>query len=147
MALRNYGYPKELLDVVYNGVNTSLFNSSIEEKNKIKSIFNANEIIVSYVGRKKEAKGYFVALKVFKELLNKYHEVTIFSVGPTPEDVKNDPHYKEMMELKSELLESSNFIDLPALEHEELRKIYAITDILLFPDFRDKAHKSSIKYF
>ena len=135
-----FGYPEELMEVVYNGVDTKLFDSSSNEIFRIKNNLNVNDIVISYVGRKQESKGYLKALKIFKVLLEKYKHITIFSVGPTPPNVKNDPHLNEMKKLKEELLNYENFIDLPALPHKKLKEVYTITDILLFPSIHDEQH-------
>jgi len=130
ILIKKFNYPQELVEVVYNGVNTNSFNSL--DKSLFKE-FDINEIVISFIGRKQEEKGYYQALKVIEVLLKKYKNITILSVGPTPPSAKNSPNFNEMMKLKNKLLENKNFIDLPALTHDKLKIIYGITDILLFP--------------
>jgi glycosyltransferase involved in cell wall biosynthesis len=70
--------------------------------------------------------------------LERYNNIFIFCVGPTPHNVIDDEHYKEEQELLNMLSDNKYFTNLPALKHDELSKIYKISDIIVFPTYGEQ---------
>lgn len=131
-------FPKELVNVVYNGVNTDLFKLKDDnEINNLKKMFNiqSKNIVISYIGRKQETKGFYNTLLTYSFLLKKYSNISLFAVGPTPPTTIYDEHYNEELKLIKELELNKNFINLPALTHDKLSQIFNLSDIILFPTY------------
>lgn len=130
------GYPSELVGMTYNGADMELFcPPDKEEKSGIKNIFGIPNdcIVVSYIGRRQEAKGYNRFLKAADILSQKYKNVTFVCVGPTPYDAIKDASHEESKKIETKLLLTGRFLSFPALSHKELSKVYKATDIVYFP--------------
>ncbi len=130
------GYPKELVDVVYNGANVDIFSPpSVEEKANLRQKLNIpkDAIVVSYIGRKQEAKGYGRFLNAAKELVKTRDDLFFICVGPTPADAVKDINHKELVELESKMALSGRLISSGPLGHAALSNIYKATDIVYFP--------------
>ncbi|WP_428023820.1 glycosyltransferase family 4 protein [Arcobacter sp.] len=135
------GYPREKIEVVYNGVNTNLFKlKTVDEIRILKKEFNIKEdsTIISYIGRKQEKKGFYNSLKTFKYILNKYNNVICIAVGPTPYNASESSQYKESIDIIKELEKNSRFINLPPLKHDKLSNIFNFSDIILFPTYAEQ---------
>ncbi len=126
------GYPKHLMNTITNGIDTSMFkpsrnNHHIKEKYQIPQ----NSIVVSFVGRKQEVKGYDIFLQLAQYLLERYNNVYIISVGPEPSGTEKEKTYQHRKEIEHILSKNKKFIDLPPLKHKSLVEIYQITDITI----------------
>jgi glycosyltransferase involved in cell wall biosynthesis len=139
MLIKKCLYPKNLIKVIYNGVDTNLF----KVKNQItllhiKEFYSIpkNSIIISYIGRKQQSKGFFVFLKTI-DFLFKSQKYNIFAlcVGAIPPDTYKDTNYEEEYTLLNNLKQYSSFLDLPPMQHSKLAQIYKISDIILFPTY------------
>ena len=73
-----------------------------------------------------------------KYLLKNYNNVFCIVVGPRPKDYIYDKHIKEINSLENKLKQMKNFLELDVLPHNELKDIYNITDIVLFPTQNDQ---------
>lgn len=138
MLITDMEYKSNSIDVVYNGVDTQLFRTkSNQEINNIKKSYKIenNLIVISYIGRKQESKGFYIFLKTIEYLLQKKHKIFAISVGPTPPDAIKDKFYKEETKLLNKLKKNKHFLDLPPLTHDKLSLIYKMTDIVLFPTY------------
>lgn len=130
------GYPKELIKVVYNGADTELFSPPTKEEalSARKRFGLPNDcIVVSYIGRKQEAKGYGRFLKAAKRLVELRDDVFFVCVGPTPADAIKDTNHKELIELEKRLAISGRLVSKGALSHNHLSSVYKATDIVYFP--------------
>ena len=124
------GYPGHLMSTITNGIDTDVFkpiknNHHIKEKYHIPK----HSIIISFVGRKQEVKGYDIFLQLAQYLLEQYHNIYVISVGPEPLGTEKEKTYQLRKEIKHILSKNKRFIDLPPLEHKNLVEIYQITDI------------------
>jgi len=138
MLVETFNYPQKLVEVIYNGVDTNLFNSTNFEVNQFKNKYKIpqNSIVITYIGRKQESKGFYNSLKTMEYITTKYkNNIFCITVGSTPKDAVKDKHFNEEQQLLKKLKQKKNFLDLPALKHSELRKIYALSDIQLFPSY------------
>ncbi len=138
MLIADMKYPANIIDVVYNGVDTQLFK--IKNSNEVSIIKKDYKIgdglaVISYIGRKQESKGFYVFLKTVESLFKNNYKVFAISVGPTPQDTIKDKFYKEETELLNKLKENKYFLDLPPLTHDKLSLIYKMTDIVLFQTY------------
>jgi glycosyltransferase involved in cell wall biosynthesis len=55
--------------------------------------------------------------------------------GPVTEGGKREKEYIEIQNLLNKLKSSKYFLDLPPLQHNKLKDIYNVTDIMLFPTY------------
>ncbi len=130
------GYPEELVSVVYNGADIELFSPATPDgKKNIRKQFSlpVDCIVVSYIGRKQEAKGYGRFLNAAKRLVEIRDDVFFICVGPTPADAIKDTNHKEFIELENRLALSGRLISRGALSHIKLSDVYKVTDIVYFP--------------
>lgn len=131
-------YPAEKVEVLYNGFDEELFYMpSLEEKNSLKAILGipANSIVVGYVGRKQQVKGFYNFLRCVKHLRQSGHEIFALCVGPTPWDVVRDENYEEEQKLLKELRAKEWFFDMEPLSHDRLSSVYKAIDVLLFATY------------
>jgi len=138
ILINEQNYPINLVEVLYNGVDTQLFHvRDKEEIQTIKDFYNIshNEIILTYVGRKQQSKGFYNFLRTVKFLLDNTYNIFAFSVGSTPPDTYKDENYEEECTLLNQLSQNNHFRDLSPLQHNELSKIYKVSDIVLFPTY------------
>ena len=129
------GFPENKIKVLYNGVDVDKFFYEEDDVYNIKEKLDIpkSNIIVSYIGRRHESKGYNFSLKIFEYLLNKYKNITAICIGPLPKDAKKDSTYEESENIIEKLKNNPNFINLNALPHEKLIEFYKISDVFLFP--------------
>lgn len=129
------GFCPELIDVIHNGIDTTLFTKpSINELFILKDILGIprdNKVIL-FAGRKQRGKGFFEFLKITKIILEKYLDITIIAAGPEPSDAATEIDYGEREKLRGLLSKYKNFIDLPPLPHSKLKNLLAISDIFLY---------------
>lgn len=138
MLIMDMKYPANIIDVVYNGVDTQLFKiKNSDEVDRIKKSYQIEDklTVISYVGRKQQSKGFYVFLKTVEHLLKNNYKIYAISVGPTPQDAIKDKFYEEEIQLLNKLKENKYFLDLAPLRHDKLSLIYKMTDILLFPTY------------
>lgn len=124
------------MDVVYNGVNIDMFcPPNADEKRNMRQRLNIPEdaIVISYIGRKQEAKGYGRFLNAANALVSRRNDVFFICVGPTPSDAVKDINHKKFIELEMRLALSGRLISSGPLMHKDLSAIYKSTDIVYFP--------------
>lgn len=130
------GYPKELIDMVYNGADTDLFAPpSMEERGIIRKRLRIpnDSIVVSYIGRKQEAKGYRRFLKAAEKLQNTKQNLFFICVGPTPLDAVKDANYSDSTKIEAKLASSNKLFSFGPMTHDKLSDVYKATDIVYFP--------------
>ena len=129
-------YPEDLMTVIYNGVDTSLFSPPlIDELKVLRSQYNIPDdaIVVSFMGRKQEGKGYNIFLRIAETLINSRSDIFFLAAGPTPDDVRKEKTYRERIELSRKLQMGRNYLEYPAIDHVELSKLFKLSDITLLP--------------
>ena len=128
------GYPEEKIHVIHNGVDTHLFApGSEEEKVILRKIVGipADAIVMAYVGRKQEAKGFYRFLAVAKEMLEKHDQVFAFAVGPTPADPMPSEKRASYDRLLASLASNPRFLNMDAVPHRTLSALYKISDMVI----------------
>ncbi|MCI4399878.1 MAG: glycosyltransferase family 4 protein [Campylobacteraceae bacterium] len=131
-------YPEDIVGVLYNGFDEELFyKPSPAEKNSLKSILGIpqNSIVVGYIGRKQQVKGFYNFLRCVKYLREIGIEIFALSVGPTPWDTVRDENYDDEQKLLAELKNKEWFFDMDPLPHDRLCNVYKAIDVLLFPTY------------
>lgn len=130
------GFDENLVSVVRNGVNTSLFRPLVDdEKINFKEKFNIprDAKVVLFAGRKQEIKGFEVFLRSAKKLIEQFDDVFIVAVGPEPKDALKEKTYMERQKLRAQLKNTHRFIDLPPVSHGGLANFFGACDVAVFP--------------
>ena len=128
------GYPRERIEVIYNGVDTERFAPvNAAEQAQLRRILgiDPDAIVVTYVGRKQETKGFRVFLEVVRRLAGKYPGLRAVSVGPSL--YQRDRTCAEIESLLAELKSKGILVDLPPLTHARLPAVYQASDLVLVP--------------
>lgn len=135
LLTQKYGYPEDLTEVVYNGVDTRLFTpANQEEKSRIKKglAIPDDSIVLSYIGRKISSKGYLAFLESAHALLPKFTGLYAIAAGMHPSDNKGDPLFARISELEKALSKDPRFLNMAAQPQSRLAEIYQCTDVLHF---------------
>jgi len=133
-------FPPERVEVLPNGVDTELFApAGEEEKKKLRVAWHVppEAVVVAFVGRKQEIKGFHVFLQTIERVLEKHKSLYVIAVGPEPEDSKRETTYGLRRDIGKKLQASGVYFDYPAVPHTELAKIFKMTDILLAPSLSE----------
>lgn len=114
----------------FGGVNLNYWSKVDLETDSLKKKYRLsdNNIIFSYIARKKQDKGAFDVIRIF----NKYHEINknskLLYLGPAEEEPT-----KEIKELKLKL--NNAIISINKLV--DARKYLSVSDVLLLPSYRE----------
>ncbi|MGO9378064.1 MAG: glycosyltransferase family 4 protein [Dissulfurispiraceae bacterium] len=132
------GYPEERIEVVYNGVDTGLFQPvSVDKKTAIRKGWNIPEdaCVVSFVGRMQEVKGFHIFLQTVEILLNKYHNLYVIVVGSKQHDEKREKSYDLRTRVRKRLLSGyeKRYIEFPPMPHSDLSNVFKAADISFQP--------------
>jgi glycosyltransferase involved in cell wall biosynthesis len=121
--LSSFGIPSEKVNLIYNGVNTNIFQPNISLENR----FNfGDRPIVLFVGRFVAQKGLETLVKAMPRIVNHVNDALFVFVGPGSfEYVKN--------QIERYGISSRNFINLGYYNHDEVHKIYSIADVFVLP--------------
>jgi glycosyltransferase involved in cell wall biosynthesis len=128
------GFPAERVHVVYNGADTDLFSpASLPDLERLKLLFGfSGKRVIAYVGRKTELKGYFDFIDVLESLAAAHADVRGIAAGALPPGAERDPAYRACLEKAQRLIARGVLLDLPALPHRSLARIFQVADVLLF---------------
>lgn len=128
------GYPKELIKTISNGVDINLFRPIDKiHKDAIKKIYNIpqEKIVISFIGRKQEVKGFDIFLKIVQTLLKDSKNIFVIAIGPEPKNINKEITYYEREKIRKELKENINYLELEPMKQEKLSDIFKISDITL----------------
>ncbi|WP_372521696.1 glycosyltransferase family 4 protein [Sulfuricaulis sp.] len=128
------GYPQERIEVIYNGVDTEHFSpASADEKTSLRAILGipSDAVVLTYVGRKQETKGFHTFLQVVWKLSQEHRDIFAVAVGSALYHRDNDR--EAIAKLLEELKRRGVLLDLPPISHARLPAIYKISDIVLLP--------------
>lgn len=133
-------FPSERIEVLPNGVDTALFTpASDAEKKKLRETWRVplDAVVVAFVGRKQEVKGFHVFLKAIERVLARRKSVHVIAVGPEPEDSKREQTYGLRRDIRNKLRAGSAYFEYDAVPHQELAQILKMSDILLAPSLSE----------
>lgn len=138
--VREKKFPAARVEVLPNGVDTSEFSPpSAAERAALRQAWGVplESIVVSFVGRKQEVKGFHVFLKAVQIALARHKSLYILVAGPEPEDSKRETTYGMRREIRKRLKASGRYMEHPAMPHADLAKVLKMSDILLVPSLSE----------
>jgi glycosyltransferase involved in cell wall biosynthesis len=130
------GYPDDRTEVVYNGVDTGLFAPvPAPRRASLRREFGIPEgaVVLAFVGRKQEVKGFHVFLRVVERLGARHKELYAVAAGPEPANARRDATFDEREACRHRLAARGRILDLPAQSHARLADLFRVADILLLP--------------
>ncbi len=135
-------YPADKIAVIRNGVDSALFApATTREKDLLKETLGipAGSVVLSFVGRLQEVKGFHTFLQTANILLPRYENLYVLVAGPEPEDAVRDKSYVFRKELRAGLASrfGQRYREVPPLPHRKLSNIFKITDISLLPSLSE----------
>ncbi|MEM5827924.1 MAG: glycosyltransferase family 4 protein [Candidatus Aenigmatarchaeota archaeon] len=128
------GYPKEKIEVVYNGIDTEKYNpknvnwklvEELKQRYKIE-----NEKVILFVGRLTWIKGVYNLLKAMVEINKKHKDVKLIILGKGEE-------YSNLLQLKQQLNLHNVEIYSKWVSEEERIAHYALADVCVFPSINE----------
>jgi glycosyltransferase involved in cell wall biosynthesis len=137
------GFPAERVHVVHNGADTDLFApATAAELARLKALLGfEGKRVVAYVGRKEEQKGYFDFLDALEGLTEAYPDIRGIAAGAYPPGMDRDGTMAPRIEQIRRLVARGALLDLPAIPHAKLPRVFQVADVLLFPTlFRGEQH-------
>lgn len=129
-------FPAEKVEVLSNGVDTELFRpADDEERKELRVTWHVppQAVVVAFVGRKQEVKGFHVFLQVVERALQNFKSLYVIAVGPEPEDSKRETTYSLRRELRDKLWAGGAYAEYPAMPQAGLATLLRMTDIVLVP--------------
>ncbi|WP_188362470.1 glycosyltransferase family 4 protein [Flavobacterium orientale] len=126
---------KVILNGSSNGIDTHHFNSeqfdsNEKEKLKVKLGILPDEFVYIFVGRLVKDKGIVELVEAFVNLHMKFHKVKLLLVGPFEQEL--DPLPESTLD---SIQQHPNIITMGY--QKEVRPFFAISDILVFPSYRE----------
>lgn len=136
IMIKDKGYPADKVEVLHNGVDTSQFTPAKNHQHRAgirsKLHIRSDALVLGYVGRKQQAKGYYEYLKCVERFATENGSIIGLCAGPQPESSKSDPLHSVYTALEKKLVEEGKLISLPSLKHDQLCDIYRAINILIF---------------
>jgi glycosyltransferase involved in cell wall biosynthesis len=133
-------FPPEKVEVLSNGVDTQLFSppqAGERETLRWSRRVPPEAVVVAFVGRMQEVKGFHVFLKTVERALQNFKSLYAIAVGPEPEDSHREATYEMRREIRRKLRAGGAYMEYPALPHAELAGILKMTDIVLVPSLSE----------
>lgn len=133
-------FPAARVEVLPNGVDTQLFSPpQAGERENLRRAWQVppDAVVVAFVGRMQEVKGFHVFLKVVECALERHKSLYVVAVGPEPEDSKRETTYSQRREIRQKLRAGGAYVEHPAVPHAELARILKMTDIVLVPSLNE----------
>jgi len=94
-------------------------------------------VVVAFVGRMQEVKGFHVFLKAVERALDRFKSLYVIAVGPEPEDSRRETTYSLRREIRQKLRAGGAYVEHPAVPHAQLARILKMTDIVLVPSLNE----------
>ncbi len=133
-------FPPARVDVLPNGVDTRLFSpppAAERESLRRERQVPPEAVVVAFVGRMQEVKGFHVFLKAVERVLPRFKSLYVIAVGPEPEDSRRETTYSLRREIRGKLRAGGAYREYPAVPHAELARIMKMTDIVLVPSLSE----------
>jgi glycosyltransferase involved in cell wall biosynthesis len=134
------GYPADRIEVVPNGVDTALFSPpGAEEKAALRGKFHIprDAVVLAFVGRKQEVKGFHIFLQAAEALLTATEDLHVLTVGPELKEGEREESYAWRRQVREQLRRTGRYSEFPALPQAELAGLYQAADILLLPSLSE----------
>ncbi|MBU5682447.1 MAG: glycosyltransferase family 4 protein [Candidatus Aenigmarchaeota archaeon] len=132
--LVSLGYPKDKIEVVYNGIDTekySLKNVNWKLVEELKNRYKIeNEKVILFVGRLTWIKGVYNLLRAMAEINKKFDDVKLVILGKGEE-------YSNLLQLKQQLNLNNVEIYSKWVSEEERIAHYALADLCVFPSINE----------
>ncbi|MEM5830686.1 MAG: glycosyltransferase family 4 protein [Candidatus Aenigmatarchaeota archaeon] len=132
--LVSLGYPKDKIEVVYNGIDTekySLKNVNWKLVEELKNRYKIeNEKVILFVGRLTWIKGVYNLLRAMAEINKKFDDVKLVILGKGEE-------YGNLLQLKQQLNLNNVEIYSKWVSEEERIAHYALADLCVFPSINE----------
>lgn len=136
------GYPAERIDVIHNGVDTTLFRPPLPgEREMLRDMLGIprEAVVLTFVGRRQEIKGFHFFVRVIQELLPRFANLYVLSVGSDQRDARNEPTFAQTTRIRHELIRSfyGRYREISPLVHNKLANVYRVTDLTLQPSLTE----------
>ena len=138
--IKQGGYPSERIEVIHNGVDTTLFcPPTLEERTLLRQILGipSEGRVVLFAGRKQEVKGFHIFLEVAEKLLARHPDVFIVAAGGEPRECAAESTYAARNALRARLAAGGRYFDLPSMPQSQLANLFKISDIALLPSLHE----------
>ncbi len=140
--LAQKGYPQDRIAVIHNGVDSTLFKpAGTVEKASIKRSLRIPEdaIVVSFIGRMQEVKGFHIFLQAAETLLSKHPGIYVLAAGPEPDSARKERSYSLRMDTRMRLCAGyeDRYREFSSLPHCALSNLYKITDVSFLPSLAE----------
>jgi len=135
------GFNEEKIKVVYNGVDTSVFepNDSVNKKLRQEHNVEMTDIVIGYIGTFSYFEGIDYVLKCVKMLLKKGKSIKFVMIG--------DGIIKtELLKLIEELKITDNVLYLGKMDNESVIAYYNMFDVVAYPRRRCDLCNSTSSY-
>ena len=133
-------FPPEKVEVLPNGVDTQMFApppAGERETLRRSRRVPPEAVVVAFVGRMQEVKGFHVFLKTVERALRNFKSLYVIAVGPEPEDSYREATYEMRREIRRRLRAGGAYMEYPAVPHAQLAEILKMTDIVLVPSLSE----------
>ncbi len=122
------GYPKEKIDVVYNGIDLEVYKTANVEviRNKLAI---ASDTVISFVGRIDKEKGLETLIKAFALLLKTGANTQLLIAGKSINNAEDYQKYLEQLVISLGIEERVNFIGHVA----DTTSVYQVSDLTVLP--------------
>lgn len=131
---------KPIANIPFSGIDTELFKPVQREKIFRGLDFNG-KILFTFVGALEFRKGVHHIIEAFKMLIKDMPEARLFIAGSGHQEYSE--HINGL--IKNYNLESYTTI-IPWLSHEELKDVFAITDVFVYPSMSYKGWEEQLGY-
>jgi glycosyltransferase involved in cell wall biosynthesis len=134
-GLIDRGFPADRVHVVHNGADTDLFApATVPDLARLKTLLGfEGKRVVGYIGRKHEAKGYFDFLDALELLTQDYPDIRGIAAGAYPPEMYRSAAMASRFDQIRRLVAQGVLLDLPAVPHAKLPRVFQVVDVLLFP--------------
>jgi glycosyltransferase involved in cell wall biosynthesis len=134
-SLIEQGFPADRVHVVHNGADTDSFAPAPpRDLARLKAMLGLEgRRVIGYVGRKHEAKGYFDFLDALELLVHNNPDIRGVAAGAYPPEMFGNSVMAPRFEQIRRLVRQGVLIDLPAMPHAKLPRVFQVADVLLFP--------------
>jgi glycosyltransferase involved in cell wall biosynthesis len=133
-------FPPSRVEVLPNGVDSELFAPPLADEMKgLRSALNIprDALIITFVGRKQEVKGFHIFLQVVEKLLGSHRQLYVLVAGPEPGDSRRERTFAMRQQAVERLRKTGRYSEFSALPQAELAKIIKVTDIMLVPSLSE----------